>query len=395
MRYGLLLSALMLPLSAMADGGIMEQVFANNPDLQSAKMTYEADALNFRAENNLADPEVELAYLFDRPGESIELSVTEGIDWPGVYGARKKYIKHQITALEYVYQTKCVEISSQVRLALADLVNVNRRIALQKRVLAEEEDLLDLLSEKYADREISIIEMNKLRLELFDNKVALKDLNVQKNVIIESLKALNGGKELSGLDTDAVEYSGGILEPVDFYISDFRQYSPEYKVAIQQQIVGAQAEKVAKLSNFPGFTVGYKYKDEGGEQAHGFIVGMSIPIFSGRHKLSAAKSRSLADSYAADNTGLQEELRVRSGYAALLSQAEMIGKYKPLVENEDYYRILSEALNGGQISLRDYIIEIRDIAEATQKLYDMEYSFQTGYVDLTKYDVLKDAGNLF
>lgn len=395
MRYGLLLSALMLPLSAMADGGIMEQVFANNPDLQSAKMTYEADALNFRAENNLADPEVELAYLFDRPGKSIELSVTEGIDWPGVYGARKKYIKHQITALEYVYQTKCVEISSQVRLALADLVNVNRRIALQKRVLAEEEDLLDLLSEKYADREISIIEMNKLRLELFDNKVALKDLNVQKNVIIESLKALNGGKELSGLDTDAVEYSCGILEPVDFYISDFRQYSPEYKVAIQQQIVGAQAEKVAKLSNFPGFTVGYKYKDEGGEQAHGFIVGMSIPIFSGRHKLSAAKSRSLADSYAADNTGLQEELRVRSGYAALLSQEEMIGKYKPLVENEDYYRILSEALNGGQISLRDYIIEIRDIAEATQKLYDMEYSFQTGYVDLTKYDVLKDAGNLF
>lgn len=395
MRYGLLLSALMLPLSAMADGGIMEQVFANNPDLQSAKMTYEADALNFRAENNLADPEVELAYLFDRPGKSIELSVTEGIDWPGVYGARKKYIKHQITALEYVYQTKCVEISSQVRLALADLVNVNRRIALQKRVLAEEENLLDLLSEKYADREISIIEMNKLRLELFDNKVALKDLNVQKNVIIESLKALNGGKELSGLDTDVVEYSGAILEPVDFYISDFRQYSPEYKVAIQQQIVGAQAEKVAKLSNFPGFTVGYKYKDEGGEQAHGFIVGMSIPIFSGRHKLSAAKSRSLADSYAADNTGLQEELRVRSGYAALLSQEEMIGKYKPLVENEDYYRILSEALNGGQISLRDYIIEIRDIAEATQKLYDMEYSFQTGYVDLTKYDVLKDVGNLF
>lgn len=395
MRYGLLLSALMLPLSAMADGGIMEQVFANNPDLQSAKMTYEADALNFRAENNLADPEVELAYLFDRPGKSIELSVTEGIDWPGVYGARKKYIKHQITALEYVYQTKCVEISSQVRLALADLVNVNRRIALQKRVLAEEENLLDLLSEKYADREISIIEMNKLRLELFDNKVALKDLNVQKNVIIESLKALNGGKELSGLDTDVVEYSGAILEPVDFYISDFRQYSPEYKVAIQQQIVGAQAEKVAKLSNFPGFTVGYKYKDEGGEQAHGFIVGMSIPIFSGRYKLSAAKSRSLADSYAADNTGLQEELRVRSGYAALLSQEEMIGKYKPLVENEDYYRILSEALNGGQISLRDYIIEIRDIAEATQKLYDMEYSFQTGYVDLTKYDVLKDVGNLF
>ena len=165
MRYGLLLSALMLPLSAMADGGIMEQVFANNPDLQSAKMTYEADALNFRAENNLADPEVELAYLFDRPGKSIELSVTEGIDWPGVYGARKKYIKHQITALEYVYQTKCVEISSQVRLALADLVNVNRRIALQKRVLAEEENLLDLLSEKYADREISIIEILRGRAE--------------------------------------------------------------------------------------------------------------------------------------------------------------------------------------------------------------------------------------
>lgn len=391
MRYGLLLSVVIVPLLSVANDGVMRQVFANNPDLQSARMTYEADALNLKAENNLADPEVELAYLFDRPGKGIELTVTEGIDWPGMYGARKKYIKHQITALEYVYQTKCVEISANVRSALIDLVDVNRRIALQKRILAEEEELLGILSEKYADREISIIEINKLRLELFDNKAVLKDLNVRKNVIVESLKTLNGDNELSGLDVDIADYDDRILDNVDSYLSDFRQYSPEYKVAMQQRIADNQAEKNAKFANFPGFTVGYKYKDEGGEQAHGFIVGMSIPVFSGRHKIRAAKHQSLATAYAADNVGLQEELRIRGDYASLLAQEEMIGKYRPLVLNDEYYRLLADALNAGQISLRDYIIEIRDITAATQRLYDMEYDFQTKYVDLTKYDILKDG----
>ena len=391
MRYGLLFSLLIFPAIAFADGDVVRQVFANNPDLQSARMTYESDALSYKAENNLANPEVELAYLFERPGKSIELSVTEGIDWPGMYGARKKYIGNQISALEYVYQAKCVEIAVQVRSAMVDLVNVNRRIALQKRVLAEEERLLGLLSQKSADREISIIEINKLNLELFDNKTVLKELNVQKNVILESLKALNGGNDLAGFDKDITDYGSGVLGDIDGYISDFRSYSPEYKVARQQQLAASQAEKVAKFSNFPGFTVGYKYKDEGGERGHGFIVGMSIPVFSGRHKLGAARSKLKANEFATENAELQEELRIRSDYASLLSQEEMIDKYRPLVENGSYYSILSQALDAGQISLRDYILEIRDITAATERLYDMEYDFRMRYVDLTKYDVLKES----
>ena len=118
---------------------------------------------------------------------------------------------------------------------------------------------------------------------------------------------------------------------------------------------------------------------------------MSVPVFSGRHKIRAAKHQSLATAYAADNVGLQEELRIRGDYASLLAQEEMIGKYRPLVLNDEYYRLLADALNAGQISLRDYIIEIRDITAATQRLYDMEYDFQTKYVDLTKYDILKDG----
>ena len=50
MRYGLLLSVVIVPLLSVANDGVMRQVFANNPDLQSARMTYEADALNLKAE---------------------------------------------------------------------------------------------------------------------------------------------------------------------------------------------------------------------------------------------------------------------------------------------------------------------------------------------------------
>lgn len=394
MKYIVIVVILIFSLPVSASVGIEEQILSNNKALQASKNKMEADILNLRSENNLSDPEVEMSYIFTKPERTMELSVTESVDWPGLYSARKKYIGHQITAFQYMYMEEYLGLSLQVRNLLNDLIDTNKRIALTKKILAEEEKLLELYEKNLDNSSFTIIEVNKLKLEIFENKTQFKALVVKKNSIKQDLKALNDGNELQGFGLDETSYEDFKLQGVDSYISDYLDYSPEQKIAEQQKLSGKQGVSVAKLSGLPGFTFGYSYKNEGGEKGHGFVLGMSIPIFSNRHKRNSAKAEFIANSLSEQNAGLMAEANIRSVYNAILSQQEQAEEYASIVENPEYYSILRKSLDCGQITLRDYIIELRDLALATEKLYDMEYDCQNKFAELSKYEVLKDA-NLF
>ncbi len=387
-KYILSIIGLFAVSAATAEDTVISQIVQNNNGLQESKYSYEAQTYDLKSQNNLNDPEVEMSYLFSKP-KSIELSATETFDWPGIYGARSRYASHRISAFEYLYQSNCVEVAMQAKSLVIDLVYTNRKIALQKSLVDSESKLLSLLEAKEAKNEITIIEMNKLRLELLDNKNALKSLNVEKNMILADLKTLNGGKDFVEFDSDRADYAEQKIQPLDFYLSEYRDFSPEYKALVQQQNADKEAIKVAKYANYPGFTLGYRYKDEDGVRAHGFVVGMSIPIFSSRHKVKAAKMAYSATMFAESNGLLQGEAKVRKAYNSLLAQEELIAEYKPFSMNPQLYSLLDKALDAGQISLRDYIVEARDLKASTLRLYDMERDYHLAVAELTKYDVLK------
>ena len=50
--------------------------------------------------------------------------------------------------------------------------------------------------------------------------------------------------------------------------------------------------------------------------------------------------------------------------------------------------MLQKALEGGQISLLDYLLELRYFLEAQQTLLDLEFEYNTLMTDLNKYQLL-------
>ena len=93
---GLLL--LLLATSAMAQTAdpiapVLEQVEQNNRRLQAARELMKAEVLEAKAGNNLANPEVNYAHLFNSERGSqqqSELTVVQGFDFPTAYVARGK-----------------------------------------------------------------------------------------------------------------------------------------------------------------------------------------------------------------------------------------------------------------------------------------------------------------
>ena len=386
LKRWILVSALVLTsFGAFAQNDVVNQILSNNIELKSAQKTFEADAQSVRAENNMADPEVEMSYTFDKPDNGFELSVTEGIEWPGVYAARRNMAKHQISAFEYIYKAKLLEVKENAQLILADITDVNKRINQMNFIIDKERELYKFYSSKEAEGELTIIEMNSLRLDLFDAEAQLKDLLIRKNVLLEDLKAMNGGVTME-IDNAFSSYDQSVLKPLQAYIDSYKANSPEYQAAVQQRYADKQAVKVASMSAFPNFAVGYKFSKEGSASNHGLIVGLSVPLFSSRHKRKAAQRLHEASEFALANQELVDVAKIGAQYSSLLSLQDMIHEFRPIADNDDIYRSLDKALNAGQLSMRDYLIEMRQLQAAKMRLYDMEYNYQTALIGISKYN---------
>jgi outer membrane protein TolC len=59
-----------------------------------------------------------------------------------------------------------------------------------------------------------------------------------------------------------------------------------------------------------------------------------------------------------------------------------------VLESGNNEKMLQKALEGGQISLLDYLLELRYFLEAQQTLLDLEFEYNTLMTDLNKYQLL-------
>lgn len=397
MKYKIVFPIMMLaaiPLFAQQNDETdwLSQISRNNKELQSARQAMEGDILMAKSENNLADPEFEMEYGFQRPENGLELVVSESFEWPGMYVARKKHIGSRITAMEYVYQSKALSVLVEAKQLLIELVNINKRIALQQKIQDTEKDLLENYELGNEAGELSLIDVNKLKVELFDTENQLKQLYIQKRVAVDGLKALNGGEELENFNADLFDYTSSEVASVDDCWHAYTALSPDYKVLKQNSDVAAQAVKVSKNSWLPSFRLGYKLQKEGPEKVHGLVFGVSIPLFSNRHKVKMEKAYEASNVLSSVDAEMKEEIKIRTKFAAVVELEEMIESYSSFVEDPANFEILKKALDLGQLTLLEYLTEVKYFLDANYSLLDMKYDYQTKLLELTKYSLLDETG---
>mgnify|MGYP003623797781 CR=1 FL=1 len=75
---------------------VLESVEQNNKALEARRKLTSAQTLEARTGNSLQDPEVEYEHAWGKPsslGQTGELSVSQGFDFPTVYAQRSKLAK--------------------------------------------------------------------------------------------------------------------------------------------------------------------------------------------------------------------------------------------------------------------------------------------------------------
>ena len=360
-----------------AQDNTAEQVLAsierNNPRLKALYSSGEASKMEIRAENN-GQQDLSFSYSpFFAPGvkgiASSEMVLSTGFDFPTQYVARHKSGKMRSDAIDRQYQLARRDILLQARLLCMDIVRLNQEKALLGRRLSNAEELLALMEKRFSEGDASIIEVNKVKMEMMDMKSAAVRNSAALETAMSGLSALNGGIPV---DFDAVAYPA--MEPVgdpEAFISETLESDMAVKSAEAALDAADGYVRLNRQNWLPKFEIGYRRNTALAEASHGFLIGASIPLFSNRNKTKIAEAERYAAGNMLNDTRMQAESALRSA----------LGEIRQLQSALDVYDVqlmygtldaLKKAVEGGMISVMDYYVEADGVYSSLLEYIDVE-----------------------
>lgn len=369
---------------------VLEQIKKNNADLKYASAQIEAQTAELKTTNNLSNPTIDGSYLFgnDAAGDKWEVGVSQEFDWPGLYSARGAANKAQIEAIRRSYSVTKQSVLFEAYNLCLDIVSCNRSIAFQKGVMDNLNKLYDTNMKAFSHGEVSIIDVNKLKIERIALQQTLDNLVAKRDAKVIELEGYNSNLPIEGVKTLDF-YSDNALLPMSDYLAEAKANSPLIAQSRAELVADEKYTKVASAQGLPKFNLGYKHSKEDGYNFNGVTFGMSLPVFENRGKMKAAKAKYIISQYACDNAEADVENEVRTNYQTAQSLQKQLNGYREALDGVDNVSVLNKALNGGQISLLTYLQELRYFVDAKAVMLEVESDYHRALAVLNKYRIAK------
>lgn len=365
---------------------VLKSIEQNNVELKALQKGNEAAGIEIKSQNTLEDLSIEYSPFFQSKVSGIassELVITQGFDFPTLYGARKKAGKLQRNVLDMQYQTARRDILLNAKKLCLDIINYNKQKQLLQERRKNADELLAMFKVKFDNGEATSLELNKIKLDRMNLETELVQADTKHANALKQLQALNGGLPI---EVNMTEYPA---VPAD---NDQTMY--EKAVATDWNVRTAQASilaaeqdvKVNKQSWIPKLEIGYRRNTDGDMASNGFLVGGSIPLFSSKNKVKIAKARQSEAVMQHANARINAENSARA----------LVNQMKQLKASVDAYdvplmrqtlKLLRTAVENGEISVTDYYVEAEGIYKNMVTYMDIERQYQDVVTEIYKNDL--------
>lgn len=362
------------------------EILKNSPGYKSDLYSLESIAKNLATESNLPDPELEGEYLV-MPSDvdnrwAVEL--TWGLEWPGVYGARGKLAKSRMEAAEKQLSAQQAETLAEIKDFLLDFIRTKKKLLLLEELSQNNDTIYRLAEQANRGGEMTVLDLNKVRLEYANIRVAKATLLDEQAEIITSLNKIYGKDTYALLEKMDCQFPELVMPSFD-EIELIKKNAPSVQAARADAQSALLNNKVAKMEALPSISFGYKHAFEDAMHFNGAVLGVSIPIFSSRGKQKAAKAEILAAEYKAESTALEIESEVNSTLKRLDIINQQINEIAPIIENANYNQTLLKAYKGGEITLLDYISDRNYFTTAAIELVTLRHNAAKAIAFLHRY----------
>lgn len=385
------IAAAILPLLAAAQDitGILQSIERNNKELQAARKSSEAQMLELKEQNTLDDTSIEYSPFFKSGAGGVassELVVKQGFDFPTLYANRSKAEKRQQAVTDLKWLAVRRDVLAAAKALCLDLILINQERALLDKRRDNAARLLAMAEKRLSHGDGTILDVNKVKMERMNIETEVLTNTAARNTALEALRAINGNVPIAAGMTEypptatshpstAIDYQTLLNSAV---AAELTLRTAEAEVAASQQDV-----KVNRMGLLPKLEIGYRRNTDGSEASNGFMVGASLPLFSGKSKIKTAKARLEETSLNLDNTRIQTESRIRSLIGELQQTRSAADVYDTDLLNTTL-DLLYKAVEGGEITIMEYYVEADAIYKNLQAHLKLENQCQKILAEITK-----------
>ncbi|MDR2886976.1 MAG: TolC family protein [Bacteroidales bacterium] len=384
----LLLSATFAIQAQSGYEAILQQIEANNTTLAALRRQTEAQKLGNRTGLAPANPEVEFSYLWGNPsaiGSRTDISVMQSFDFPAAYAHRSKIAGLQNENAELLYKAERLNVLLSAKQTYIKLIYCNA-IAFEYAVrLKNAETIANAYKIKLENGETNILEHNKAQLNLTTVQAEVAQMQAEWAVLQSELKQLNGGKEVvfSGkIFPDNVYTANTLPNNFEEWYAQAEAKSPALQYVSAQIEIGRHEVKHNRAMGLPKLSAGYMSEKTAGEHFQGVSVGVSIPLWENKNRVKQAKVQAQAAETTFEDSKIQFHNRLQALYAKADALQQNAQKLRQSLTDNNNEPLLKKALDAGEISLLNYLLEIEFYYDAINKASEAERDYELAAAEL-------------
>ena len=361
----------------------LSEIETNNTTLKALKLETDATILDNKSGLNLADPEVGFNYLWGSPsdiGKRKDFSVTQSFDFPTLLGYRSDVARQQNMLAEVEYRRGRIELLLEAQKLIIELISYNSLLDELNIRYGYADKIVEAYQKGFDLGETNVLDLNKAKMEIIKIRNDVKRIDTEREIVSNTLKTLNGGVPVEITAT----YFDPVMLPQDFdtWYMTAQATSPVLEYVRANLELTKEEVKYNKSLWAPTITAGYMSEDIVGEKFQGITLGVSVPLWSNKNKIKQAKAAVRAAESAEYDAKLQFYNYIFNVYTRTRSLGEIASDYTTGLTQVDNAALLMKALNAGQISLLDYIMETQLYYELITQKIEAEKEFRISLADL-------------
>lgn len=367
---------------------ILKDVETNNIELQALRAELQAQQIENNAANNLENLSVEGSYSWGnhvQMGPKKTLSVAQPFDFPTVYAVRGKLMKITNSNLELHYSAERMNILLEAKKLCVEITYYNSLIQLYNQRLDAAKTIADNYNKKMEAGKANILEVNKAELNLASLQSEYDKAVAERQNLLVALTGMNGGKAVA---INNVGYEKASL-PANFetWYKEVENKNPILLHAQGLVDVNKQQLKLTKNQWLPQLHVGYVNETVVDESYQGVAVGLSLPLWNNKNKVKQSKAQLQTSEAILDGTRNE----CYNTYKTLYNQSQTLqqnaDKLASTLSRCNSEALLQKALDAGEISLLEYLLEIEFYQQAAINTLAAQRDAQMALAELFAIDL--------
>lgn len=347
--------------NAQSFNEIMTLVLQNSTAIKAARSEATAQKELGQVGLTLADPEVEVGYLFGSPrqdvNDRVDLSVTQSFDFATLSGNKRRVAEAEAGLHDHNVNETARLLKEETAVLLTEITYYNRLLVELQRRKVLEDSILSVYKKRLDKGDATILDYNKARLSAQQIAGQITRMQAERETKLVRVQGLAMRKLI--VFNDTVYAAASVILPKDYdeWAQTNVANAPLVLLEDQKIAVSKAQTELARAETMPSFSVGYASELVKGNNYRGVKVGVQVPLWANRNKINAAKQAQIAAEEHREDVAQQLKNEYRQLFAQAKVQLKVAEEYKAALKEIDNSAILDKALKAGQMPLTEYLLE--------------------------------------